>query len=497
MSEADTFAAMIHALVSSTLKSVAGSAEVYRFVVTAPEEQGFAVERFIDSVRDLLMEQCVRRYRRGETGTRPAQLGRGHRGHGPRRRGRPGSRRGTPGTPDRHTIRRIITTWAVEALAPWPARPRPSPPRRRLPDKPVPPGRPRRPRHPWVVVGPPGRGTIPTPTAGSRTCPRTGLPPPRRSTPRSSARSSWAAGPRRAWPPASARMPLPLQSDQSVEDQRNHTYEQLKLLANTCGAPVPGHPRERGRAMTRRQPLRVRGAGPRGPLAAGSSPACSGVFRLRRAEPGRGRHHGSGCRPSWTSACRCVRHDGDRARLDVASIGTATYIRRRTGCGDPHPLQGGVEGCLGNAAVHGRAATVLAQLIVNGTNHGVHCLYVPLRGTGQPCRAWAARTTAARAGSTASTTATALRPRARAPHLLNKYGGMDDGITPPRSLAGPPLLHDHGRPWSGPRVPGRCGDGRPTSRPEHRRALRGAAPPVAADSGIEEQTLLDSAASAG
>ena len=34
---------------------------------------------------------------------------------------------------------------------------------------------------------------------------------------------------------------------------------------------------------------------------------------------------------------------------------------------------------IGNAAVHGRMMTVFAQLIVNGTNHGVHAILVPVR----------------------------------------------------------------------------------------------------------------------
>jgi len=40
---------------------------------------------------------------------------------------------------------------------------------------------------------------------------------------------------------------------------------------------------------------------------------------------------------------------------------------------------------IGNAARHGRMATVFAQLVVGGERHGVHCLLVPIRTTdGQP-----------------------------------------------------------------------------------------------------------------
>ena len=35
---------------------------------------------------------------------------------------------------------------------------------------------------------------------------------------------------------------------------------------------------------------------------------------------------------------------------------------------------------IGNAALHGKAAVVFAQLISQGVNHGVHALYVPIRG---------------------------------------------------------------------------------------------------------------------
>lgn len=40
---------------------------------------------------------------------------------------------------------------------------------------------------------------------------------------------------------------------------------------------------------------------------------------------------------------------------------------------------------IGNAALHGRTMTVFAQLVVNGTGHGVHALVVPIRdGDGRP-----------------------------------------------------------------------------------------------------------------
>jgi acyl-CoA oxidase len=44
------------------------------------------------------------------------------------------------------------------------------------------------------------------------------------------------------------------------------------------------------------------------------------------------------------------------------------------------PFRAATKEYLGNAALHGVAATVFAQLITDGVNHGVHCFYVPLRG---------------------------------------------------------------------------------------------------------------------
>lgn len=66
---------------------------------------------------------------------------------------------------------------------------------------------------------------------------------------------------------------------------------------------------------------------------------------------------------------------------DVASAGTTATFDPETDEFVIHtPFRGATKEYLGNAALHGIAATVFAQLITNGVNHGVHCFYVPLRG---------------------------------------------------------------------------------------------------------------------
>jgi len=65
---------------------------------------------------------------------------------------------------------------------------------------------------------------------------------------------------------------------------------------------------------------------------------------------------------------------------DVASIGTtATYDEATQEFVITTPFKAAWKDYLGNAALHGRAATVFAQLITRGVNHGVHCFFVPLR----------------------------------------------------------------------------------------------------------------------
>ncbi len=65
---------------------------------------------------------------------------------------------------------------------------------------------------------------------------------------------------------------------------------------------------------------------------------------------------------------------------DVAAIGTtATYDPETEEFVIHTPFRGAWKDYLGNAALHGKAATVFAQLITGGVDYGVHCFFVPLR----------------------------------------------------------------------------------------------------------------------
>jgi acyl-CoA oxidase len=65
---------------------------------------------------------------------------------------------------------------------------------------------------------------------------------------------------------------------------------------------------------------------------------------------------------------------------DVANIGTtATYDEKTQEFVIHTPSRHAWKDYIGNAAIHGKAAVVFAQLITKGENHGVHAFYVPLR----------------------------------------------------------------------------------------------------------------------
>ena len=65
---------------------------------------------------------------------------------------------------------------------------------------------------------------------------------------------------------------------------------------------------------------------------------------------------------------------------DVSSLGTtAEYEPSTQEFVINTPFRGAWKDYLGNAALHGRAAAVFAQLITQGVDHGVHAFYVPIR----------------------------------------------------------------------------------------------------------------------
>lgn len=65
---------------------------------------------------------------------------------------------------------------------------------------------------------------------------------------------------------------------------------------------------------------------------------------------------------------------------DVASVGTTATYDPETEEFEIHtPFTGAWKEFLGNAALHGQAAVVFAQLITQDVNHGVHAFFVPIR----------------------------------------------------------------------------------------------------------------------
>ncbi len=65
---------------------------------------------------------------------------------------------------------------------------------------------------------------------------------------------------------------------------------------------------------------------------------------------------------------------------DVSAVGTtATYDESTHEFVIDTPFRAAWKDYLGNAALHGEAAVVFAQLITKGVNHGVHAFYVPIR----------------------------------------------------------------------------------------------------------------------
>src|SRR5690606_15212000 len=84
---------------------------------------------------------------------------------------------------------------------------------------------------------------------------------------------------------------------------------------------------------------------------------------------------------------------------------------------------------LGNAALHGRAATVFAQLIVKGVNYGVHCIYVPIRdANGELLPGVSSYDDGLKGGLNGIDNGRLSFDHVRVPrtNLLNKYGDVDE-----------------------------------------------------------------------
>ncbi|CAH0123100.1 acyl-CoA dehydrogenase [Microbacterium sp. Bi121] len=115
---------------------------------------------------------------------------------------------------------------------------------------------------------------------------------------------------------------------------------------------------------------------------------------------------------------------------DVAAVGTtATFDAETDEFIINTPFRGATKEYLGNAALHGIAATVFAQLITNGVNHGVHCFYVPLRGEdGNDLPGIGREDDGLKGGLNGIDNGRLSFDHVRVPrtNLLNKYGDVDE-----------------------------------------------------------------------
>nr|WP_274636811.1 acyl-CoA dehydrogenase [Microbacterium bovistercoris] len=112
-----------------------------------------------------------------------------------------------------------------------------------------------------------------------------------------------------------------------------------------------------------------------------------GLFGSAIQQLGTQKHH-----DKWLSDVRTLTLPGAFAMTemghgsDVAAIGTtATYDADASEFVIHTPFRAATKEFLGNAALHGRAATVFAQLITGGVNYGVHCFFVPIRDEDGAC----------------------------------------------------------------------------------------------------------------
>lgn len=127
---------------------------------------------------------------------------------------------------------------------------------------------------------------------------------------------------------------------------------------------------------------------------------------------------------------------------DVASIATtATYDEATDEFVINTPFRAAWKEFLGNAAKDGIAATVFAQLIVKGVNHGVHALYVPIRDpqTKEPLPGIKTEDDGVKGGLNGIDNGRLCFDNVRVPrfNLLNRYGSVDEDGTYSSPIASP------------------------------------------------------------
>ena len=167
----------------------------------------------------------------------------------------------------------------------------------------------------------------------------------------------------------------------SVADHRERVLSQLHLLVEN-GASARAYPKEYGGADD--NGANIAGfeelvlADPSMQIKAGVQ---WGLFGAAIQQLGTKKHH-----DKWLRDVAELKLPGAFAMTetghgsDVAAIGTtATYDPETEEFVIHTPFRAAWKDYLGNAALHGRAATVFAQLITGGVNYGVHCFFVPIR----------------------------------------------------------------------------------------------------------------------
>jgi acyl-CoA oxidase len=125
---------------------------------------------------------------------------------------------------------------------------------------------------------------------------------------------------------------------------------------------------------------------------------------------------------------------------DVAAIGTtATYDEQTDEFVINTPFRAAWKDYLGNAAVHGLACVVFAQLIVKGVNHGVHALYLPIRDEKGFLPGIGGEDDGPKGGLNGIDNGRLHFDDVRVPreNLLNRYGDVDENGVYTSSIASP------------------------------------------------------------